>query len=137
MIKHGYAKDGRDAAKKSILAGCDMSMQSHLYNLHLPDLVKSGEVPMDVVDESVRRILYVKKQLGLFENPYRSLDPKREKTDIRTPKAIALSREAARKSAVLLKNDNDILPLKKSGQKIALIGPLANDKYQTLSLIHI
>lgn len=132
MIKHGYAKDGRDAAKKSILAGCDMSMQSHLYNLHLPDLVKSGEVPMDVVDESVRRILYVKKQLGLFENPYRSLDPKREKTDIRTPKAVALSREAARKSAVLLKNDNDILPLKKSGQKIALIGPLANDKYQTL-----
>lgn len=132
MIKHGYAKDGRDAAKKSIIAGCDISMQSHLYNLHLPDLVKSGEVPMEVVDESVRRVLNVKKQLGLFENPYRSLDPKREKTDIRTPKAIALSREAARKSAVLLKNDNDILPLKKSGQKIALIGPLANDKYQTL-----
>ncbi|MCA0372750.1 MAG: beta-glucosidase BglX [Proteobacteria bacterium] len=132
MIKHGYAKDGRDAAKKSIIAGCDISMQSHLYNLHLPDLVKSGEVPMEVVDESVRRVLYVKKQLGLFENPYRSLDPKREKTDIRTPKAIALSREAARKSAVLLKNDNNILPMKKSGQKIALIGPLANDKYQTL-----
>lgn len=132
MINHGYAKDGRDAAKKSILAGCDISMQSHLYNRYLPDLVKSGEVPLKIVDESVRRVLQVKKSLGLFENPYRSLNPEREKTDLRTKAAIALSREAARKSAVLLKNDNDILPLKKSGQKIALIGPLANDKYQTL-----
>lgn len=132
MIDHGFAKDERDATKKSIMAGCDISMQSHLYNRHLPDLVKSGELPLSVVDESVRRVLHVKKSLGLFENPYRSLNPEREKTDIRTKAAIALSREAARKSAVLLKNDNDILPLKKSGQKIALIGPLANDKYQTL-----
>jgi beta-glucosidase len=132
MINHGFAKDGRDAAKKSILAGCDISMQSHLYNRHLPDLVKSGEVPMKIVDEAVRRVLFVKKSLGLFENPYRSLNPKREKTDLRTKEAIALSREAARKSAVLLKNENSILPLKKSGQKIALIGPFANDKYQTL-----
>ncbi len=131
MINHGFAKDERDAVKKSIMAGLDISMQSHLYNRHLPDLVRKGEVPMKVVDEAVRRVLYVKKALGLFENPYRSLDPAREKTDLRTPKAIALSREAARKSAVLLKNDG-LLPLKKSGQKIALIGPLANDKYQTL-----
>ena len=132
LIHHGYAADGRDAAKKSILAGCDMSMESGLYNKYLPDLVKSGEVPLKVVDESVRRILRVKQALGLFENPYRSLNEARELKDQRTKEAIALSREAARKSAVLLKNENNILPLPKTGKKIALIGPFASDKYQTL-----
>jgi beta-glucosidase len=132
LIHHGYAADGRDAAKKSILAGCDMSMESGLYNKYLPDLVKSGEVPLKIIDESVRRILRVKQALGLFENPYRSLNEVREIKDQRTKEAIALSREAARKSAVLLKNENNILPLPKSGKKIALIGPFASDKYQTL-----
>lgn len=132
MIAHGFAKDGRDAAKKSILAGCDMSMQSGLYWDHLPELVRSGAVPMRVVDESLRRVLGVKKAIGLFENPYRSMDLARETRDIRTPAALRLSREAAQKSVVLLKNENNILPLKKSGQKIALIGPLAADKEQTL-----
>ncbi|KAF0186860.1 MAG: beta-glucosidase [Hyphomonadaceae bacterium] len=132
MINHGFAKDGRDATKKSIMAGCDMSMQSGLYWDHLPDLVAKGEVLMRVVDEAVRRVLGVKKALGLFENPYRSMSVEREVQDMRKPENIALAREAARKSVVLIKNEGDILPLKKSGQKIALIGPLGDDKTQTL-----
>ena len=128
MILHGYAADGPDAAAKAINAGCDISMQSGLYIKHLPDLVKSGKVSMETVDTAVRRVLGVKKALGLFENPYRSLDLVREKRDMRRPEAIALARECARKSMVLLKNDGDLLPLPKNGKSIALIGPCIADK---------
>ena len=128
MILHGYAADGPDAAAKAINAGCDISMQSGLYVKHLPDLVKSGKVSMETVDTAVRRVLGVKKALGLFENPYRSLDLVREKRDVRRPEAIALARECARKSMVLLKNDGDLLPLPKNGKSIALIGPCIADK---------
>jgi beta-glucosidase len=127
LILHGYAADGPDAVVKAITAGCDMSMQSGLYWKHLPDLVKSGRVPMAVVDTAVRRVLSVKKALGLFDNPYRSLDPVREQRDVRRPDAIALAREAGRKSVVLLKNDGGLLPLAKSG-RIALIGPAVSQK---------
>ncbi|ESQ84165.1 hypothetical protein AEAC466_10485 [Asticcacaulis sp. AC466] len=130
LILHGFAADGRDAAKKAILAGCDMSMQSGIYMKYLPDLVRSGEVPMSVLDEAVRRVLRVKQAIGLFDNPYRSLDAKREQTQLRLPESLALAREAARRACVLLKNDGDVLPLKKTGQKIALIGPLADDLNQ-------
>ena len=128
MILHGYAADGPDAAAKAINAGCDISMQSGLYIKYLPELVKSGKVSMETVDTSVRRVLGVKRALGLFENPYRSLDVVREKRDVRRADAIALAREAARKSIVLLKNDGDLLPLPKSGKAIALIGPCISDK---------
>ena len=128
LILHGFAADGADATAKSINAGCDISMQSGLYIKYLPELVKAGKVSEAVVNEAVRRVLYVKKALGLFENPYRSLDLKREQTDIRRPDTIALAREAGRKSCVLLKNDGNLLPLPKSGKKIALIGPFGNDK---------
>ncbi len=127
LILHGYAADGPDAVVKSINAGCDISMQSNLYNKHLPTLVKAGRVRMAVVDESVRRVLYVKKALGLFDNPYRSLDPVREARDVRLPSAIALARESARKSVVLLKNEGNLLPLDKRA-RIALIGPCVSDK---------
>src|SRR3546814_9646644 len=73
------------AARLAILAGVDMSMQSGLYIRHIPDLVKSGAVPMETVDVAVRRILYVKTAIGLFENPYRSLNEEVEKTRIFTP----------------------------------------------------
>jgi beta-glucosidase len=128
MILHGYAADGPDAAAKAINAGCDISMQSGLYIKHLPELVKNGKVSMETVDTSVRRVLGVKRALGLFENPYRSLDVVREKRDIRRADAIALARESARKSIVLLKNEGDLLPLPKSGKAIALIGPCISDK---------
>ncbi|WP_116092608.1 beta-glucosidase BglX [Sphingomonas crusticola] len=128
MILHGYAADGPDAAAKAINAGCDISMQSALYIKHLPDLVKDGRVSMETVDTSVRRVLTVKRALGLFENPFRSLDLVREKRDVRRPDAIALARECARKSVVLLKNEGGLLPLPKSGKSIALIGPSIADK---------
>ncbi len=125
MIAHGYAKDGRDAARLAFLAGVDMSMQSGLYRKHLPDLVRSGEVPEETIDASVRRVLAMKHMLGLFEDPFRRIDEKREASRSMLPKSRALAREAGRKSIVLLKNDGDLLPLPKSGKKIALIGPFA------------
>ncbi|HEX4695621.1 glycoside hydrolase family 3 N-terminal domain-containing protein [Sphingomonas sp.] len=127
LILHGYAADGPDAVVKALTAGCDISMQSRLYWKHLPDLVKSGRVPIAVVDTAVRRVLRVKQALGLFDNPYRSLDPTREARDMRRPEAIALAREAGRKSMVLLKNDGGLLPLAKKG-RIALIGPAVSQK---------
>ncbi|MBW8880869.1 MAG: glycoside hydrolase family 3 C-terminal domain-containing protein, partial [Asticcacaulis sp.] len=128
LILHGYAADGPDAVVKALTAGCDMSMQSGLYIKHIPDLVAQGRLTMAVIDEAVRRVLRVKKALGLFDNPYRSLSLAREAADIRRPEAVALAREAGRKSCVLLKNDGNLLPLPKAGKKIALIGPFASDR---------
>lgn len=125
MIAHGYAKDGRDAAKLAFLAGVDMSMQSGLYRQHLPDLVRAGEVPEETLNTSVRRVLAMKHMLGLFEDPFRRIDEKRETSRSMLPKNRALARESGRRSIVLLKNDGDLLPLPKSGKKIALIGPFA------------
>jgi beta-glucosidase len=125
MIAHGYAKDGRDAARIALLAGVDMSMQSGLYRKHLPELVRAGEVPEAVLNESVRKVLAMKAMLGLFEDPFRRIDEKRETARSILPKSRALAREAGRKSIVLLKNDGDLLPLPKSGKTIALIGPFA------------
>jgi beta-glucosidase len=125
MIAHGFAKDARDAARLAFLAGVDMSMQSGFYRRFLPDLVRSGEVPQERLDESVRKVLALKAKLGLFDDPYRRIDPKREKIRSRTKSALALAREAGRKSIVMLKNDGDLLPLPRSGRKIAIIGPFA------------
>ena len=127
VIAHGYAADEADAVAKSLTAGCDISMQSGLYYKHLPELVRSGRVPMAVVDRAVRRVLHVKQALGLFDDPYRSLDPARQAADIRRPETVALAREAACKSVVLLKNEGGLLPLAKSGA-IALIGPAVSDR---------
>jgi beta-glucosidase len=125
MILHGYAKDGRDAARLAFLAGVDMSMQSGLYRQHLPELVRSGAVPQAKLDESVRRVLTLKAMLGLFDDPFRRIDVKRESARSMLPATRALAREAGRKAIVLLKNDGDLLPLPRSGKKIALIGPFA------------
>jgi beta-glucosidase len=125
MIAHGFAKDGRDAARLAFLAGVDMSMQSGLYRKHLPGLVRSGDVPQAKLDESVRRVLAMKALLGLFDDPFRRIDVKRETARSMLPKTRTLARESGRKSIVLLKNDRDILPLPRSGKKIALIGPFA------------
>ncbi|MEF3083126.1 beta-glucosidase BglX [Luteimonas sp. SMYT11W] len=128
LVAHGFAGDDREATKLSFTAGVDMSMQSGLYAAHLPDLVASGEVPMDVIDQGVRRVFAVKQAIGLFDNPYRSLDPEVEAA--LDPQALHgdLALDAARRSIVLLKNDGDLLPLRKSGQKLALIGPYARDR---------
>lgn len=128
LIAHGYAADDRDAAKKAFTAGVDMSMQSGLYNKWLPDLVEKGDVPVAQVDAAVGRVLMLKEQLGLFDNPYRSISAKAEKTQVAMPATRKLSREAGTKSIVLLKNEGDILPLTKSPGKIALIGPFGDDR---------
>jgi len=128
LIAHGYAADEVDATRKAFLAGLDLSMQSGFYDQHLAGLVHAGEVPMAVLDESVRRILRLKDAIGLFDNPYRSLDPAREADQSHIAEHDALARDTARRSVVLLKNQGDLLPLKKQGQKIALIGPFVQDR---------
>ncbi|HEY6048895.1 MAG TPA: glycoside hydrolase family 3 N-terminal domain-containing protein [Sphingomicrobium sp.] len=125
MIAHGFAKDGRDAARLAFLAGVDMSMQSGLYRKYLPELVRSGAVPQAQLDQSVRRVLALKAMLGLFDDPFRRIDEKREAARSLLPPTRALAREAGRKAIVMLKNDGDLLPLPRSGRKIALIGPFA------------
>ena len=125
MIAHGFAADAREATKLAFLAGVDMSMQSGFYRKHLPGLVEAGEVPMARLDESVRRVLVMKAKLGLFDDPFRRIDLKREKARIRTKPALDLARESAKKSIVLLKNQGNLLPLPKAGKKIAIIGPFA------------
>lgn len=128
LIAHGYAADETDATAKAFLAGLDLSMQSGFYAAHLPGLVESGQVPMAVLDASVRRILRLKDAIGLFDDPYRSLDPAREADTSHIAAHDALARDAARRSIVLLKNDGALLPLRRAGQKIALIGPFARDR---------
>jgi beta-glucosidase len=129
MILGGYAKDGRDAAKLAFLAGVDMSMQSGLYRQHLPGLVRSGEVPEAQLNQSVRRVLAMKAMLGLFDDPFRRIDVKRESARSMLPKTRALAREAGRKAIVMLKNDGELLPLPHSGRTIALIGPFASGQH--------
>ena len=128
LIAHGYAADEVDATRKAFLAGLDLSMQSGFYDQHLAGLVHAGDVPMAVLDESVRRILRLKDAIGLFDNPYRSLDPAREADQAHIAGHDALARDTARRSVVLLKNEAELLPLKKQGQKIALIGPFVQDR---------
>ncbi|TAA43360.1 glycoside hydrolase family 3 N-terminal domain-containing protein [Pseudoxanthomonas winnipegensis] len=128
LIAHGYAADERDATRRAFTAGLDVSMQSGFYQRHLGALVESGEVSMAQLDEGVRRVLWVKEQIGLFDNPYRSLDAAREADTTHLAEHEALARDAARRSIVLLKNDDALLPLRKQGQKIALIGPFVRDR---------
>ncbi len=132
MIAHGYAKDGKSAAQMAVNAGSDMDMESYLYVEHLADLVKEGKVEERLIDDSARRILRVKYELGLFDDPYRYCDENREKEIIGSKESHEAVLDVAKKSIVLLKNENKLLPLKKEGQKIALIGALASDKNSPL-----
>ncbi|AJP71646.1 glycoside hydrolase family 3 N-terminal domain-containing protein [Sphingomonas hengshuiensis] len=128
MIAHGFAADARDATRLAFLAGVDMSMQSGFYLQHLPELVASGDVPMARLDQAVRRVLAVKARLGLFDDPFRRADPRREKAVVLSKPHRTLAREVARRSMVLLKNDGDLLPLAKD-RRVALIGPFASGQH--------
>lgn len=128
MIPHGFAKDGKQAAEFAALAGSDMDMESRLYVEHLADLVNEGKVDVALIDDAVRRILTLKYELGLFDNPYLYCDAEREKSEIGKPEFQEAVLDVAKKSIVLLKNENQLLPLKKEGLNIALIGQLAADK---------
>ncbi|MBB4592848.1 glycoside hydrolase family 3 N-terminal domain-containing protein [Xanthomonas cannabis] len=127
LVAHGVAADDCDAARLAFLAGVDISMESGLYLRHLPALVAAGVVPMQRLDASVRRVLGFKAALGLFDDPFRRLQPARAQPRQRQADTLALAREAACKSVVLLKNERALLPLQRSGQRIALIGPMARD----------
>ncbi len=128
MVAHGYAKDLKQAAKLAMNAGSDMDMESYIYTNYLKDLVNKGEVSESTIDEAVKRVLRVKFNLGLFDNPYKYCDSKREKRILKDKEHQIAALDIAKKSIVLLKNNQNLLPLKKSGLKIAVIGVLANDK---------
>lgn len=128
LRNHGIALDAATAARKAITAGVDMDMMSHYYDAELPGLIKSGQVPMSVVDEAVRRVLRVKFALGLFEHPY----AEGKEVTAAVPEHRPLVRKPAEESIVLLKNSAAsggaaVLPLQKDVKNIALIGPLADD----------
>lgn len=132
MINHGYVANGKEAAEVSINAGSDMDMESYVYVQNLVELVKENKVKEEIINDAVKRILKVKYELGLFDNPYKYCDEKREKQVINSAENHQIALEMAKKSIVLLKNEYNILPLKKQGLKIALIGALANDKTSPL-----
>jgi beta-glucosidase len=124
LIDHGYAANNEEAARFALTAGVDMEMISTTYVSTVSEQIKEKKISQATVDEAVRRILLVKFAKGLFDHPY--TDEARYKVAYLQPDAIALAREAAEKSCVLLKNDNHVLPLQKDVKKIALIGPLGD-----------
>ena len=132
MIDHGFARDKNHATELAVNAGSDMDMESYAYVNELVDLVKKGKVSEDLITDAARRILKVKFELGLFENPYKYCDAEREKETIGSKEIHDAALDMAKKSIVLLKNKNNILPLKKQGLNIALIGSLAKDKNSPL-----
>ena len=129
---HGVAETDADAALMAFDAGVDMNMTDGLYNRCLEEAVREGKLDMQAIDTSVERILRAKYALGLFDDPYRFLDVKRERREIRSEAVINLARKAAASSMVLLKNDHATLPLSKQTKRIALIGPLANNRSEVM-----
>lgn len=123
-ITHGSSENHRDAAKKSVKAGCDIDMMSECYLQNLEALVNDGELSEELIDEAVMRILVLKNELGLFENPYKDASEEDEKKYCFCDEHKKLSREAAEETIVLLKNDG-LLPLNEK-QKITVVGSLAN-----------
>lgn len=129
---HGVAETDEDAAMAAFNAGVDMNMTDGLYNRCLEKLVRENCIDMNEIDASVERILRAKYTLGLFEDPYRFLDNQRESREVRSASAMALARKAAASSMVLLKNANALLPLSKQTKRIALVGPLANNRAEVM-----
>jgi beta-glucosidase len=124
---HGYARDPEDAAYKAITAGVNMDMASGTYLHNLSKLVAEGKVTVAQLDEAVLPILMAKYELGLFDNPY--VDESRVESTLSRPEGLALERKLAARSMVLLKNDNQTLPLKKNAGRIAVIGSLADSAH--------
>ena len=127
ILQHGTAKDLKEASEQAINAGTDMDMCSQGFVRCLEQSVKEGKVSEEAINIACRRILEAKYKLGLFADPYRYCDSKRQKSDLFTAENRKAARDVAAETFVLLKNDNSVLPLKKEG-KIALIGPLANTR---------
>ncbi len=129
LKNQGLAATKKDAARYAFNAGLEMDMMSHAYDRHLKELVEEGKVTMAQVDESVRRVLRVKFRLGLFERPYTPVI--NEKDRFFRPQSMAVAAQLAAESMVLLKNDNQILPLTNK-KKIAVVGPMAKNGWDLL-----
>ncbi|PKL98370.1 MAG: beta-glucosidase BglX [Gammaproteobacteria bacterium HGW-Gammaproteobacteria-9] len=134
LLRHGVARDGREAARLAIEAGIDLSMHDSLYLQELPGLVERGEVPIELIDQAVGRVLGAKYDLGLFHDPYRRIgqeadDPVEVNAESRLHRQAA--RRVARDSLVLLENREQTLPLRKNAT-IALVGPLADSHVDML-----
>ncbi|MEK4298224.1 glycoside hydrolase family 3 N-terminal domain-containing protein [Oceanobacillus sp. FSL W8-0428] len=126
LLPHGVAEDEREAAYKAIQAGVDIEMMTTCYPDHLKNLIENKEVDEELLNEAVRRILQLKNELGLFENPYRGLNEENEEKVILNEEHRKVARELAAKSCVLLQNNNNTLPINRS-QKVAIIGPFAEN----------
>ena len=129
LKNQGLAATKKDAARYAFNAGLEMDMMSHAYDRYLKELVEEGKVTMAQVDESVRRVLRVKFRLGLFERPYTPVT--NEKDRFFRPQSMAVAAQLAAESMVLLKNDNQILPLTNK-KKIAVVGPMAKNGWDLL-----
>ena len=127
MVFHGFARDDKHAAELSLNAGVDMDMQGATYYNYLKELNKENKVNLATINAAVKSILSLKYDLGLFNDPYKYSNEKREAEVSFSKKHLDLAKENAKRSIVLLKNEANLLPLKK-GLKIALVGPLAKDK---------
>lgn len=123
MIQHGYAQNNYDAALKALTAGSDMDMESRSYIGHLEQLVKDKKINIALINDAVRRILYKKFEMGLFDDPYRYCSEEREKAQWSNSENLLAAEDMAKKSMVLLKNEQQVLPLPRHGKTIALIGP--------------
>ncbi|QOD60223.1 beta-glucosidase BglX [Polaribacter haliotis] len=131
LVASGIAKNDTIAVKMAIETGHDMDMSSKVYLKILPSLIKNGTISEKQLNDRVRKVLRLKEKAGLFENPYAFFDEKREKDELMSPKNLKETREMAAKSMVLLKNENNTLPLSKN-QKIAIIGPFAKSQKDLL-----
>jgi beta-glucosidase len=129
LVTQGFARDGEDAARRALAAGLDMDMASGTFGRHLTGVLKRKEVPMERLDEAVRSILAVKVRMGLFENPY--VDESKLAGVLASPAHGAEARRAAQRSMVLLRNEDQTLPLPKDRGPIAVIGPVADSKADT------
>lgn len=128
LVPHGVAKDEKQAAELAVNAGVDMDMTGATYIKYLTESVEEGKVSEKTINNAVRSILEMKFLLGLFDDPYRYLDEERAKQNTMTPEFMETARKAVASSVVLLKNENQVLPItKESGKTIAVVGPLMND----------
>src|SRR5438105_4722637 len=132
LLNHGVAASGGDAGKLALEAGVDMDMVSRIYVDDLPALVRTGRIPVALVNEAVRRVLRAKAALGLFDDPYHGASPERERAVLLAPEHRQLARRVAEEAIVLLKNDGQLLPLGSRVRSVAVIGPLADDKVAAL-----
>lgn len=129
MIEHGFAADAHEAAMKAVNAGVNMEMVSYSLIKELPGLIKDGKVKESTIDDAVRNILRVKFRLGLFDNPY--VDEKKPSV-LYAPSHLEAAKQAAVESAILLKNDKQVLPLQASVKSVAIVGPMADAPYEQM-----